>query len=243
MITHPLIRNHDEHNRSALFERLMTSTYAKVYSLAYRLCGNRADAEDLTQEACFRAFRSFEEYEGDRPFENWIFRIVTRLFLDLLRNRRRRVKVVSYDAPMHGELDEGPSFEFVDQGPTPEAELLAGIFSSRLQFALSSLSDDQRALVTLADIDNIPYVDIAGLLDRPIGTIRSRLHRTHKRIRAELGKFGAREVQATYGCDLAPKSNRRRSGCLRPRAAPQLQEVRAVQAHASAVMVIQESNQ
>ena len=77
------------------FNELMDATYKKVYNMAYRLSGSRADAEDLTQEAFFRAYRSFRDYEGDRPFENWIFRIVTRLFLDLLRTRRRRVKSVS----------------------------------------------------------------------------------------------------------------------------------------------------
>src|SRR4051812_24216946 len=79
------------------FNDLMAESYKKVYNMAYRLSGNRNDAEDLSQEAFYRAYRSFGDYEGDRPFENWIFRIVTRLFLDLLRNRRRRVKTVSYD--------------------------------------------------------------------------------------------------------------------------------------------------
>ena len=70
------------------FNDLMEATYRKVYNMAYRLSGNRSDAEDLTQEAYFRAYRSFHDFEGDRPFENWIFRIVTRLFLDLVRSRR-----------------------------------------------------------------------------------------------------------------------------------------------------------
>src|SRR5471030_983103 len=83
--------------RSSRYNGLMEATYRKVYNMAYRLTGIRADAEDLTQEAYYRAFRSFEDYEGDRPFENWIFRIVTRLFLDMLRSRRRRVKAVSFD--------------------------------------------------------------------------------------------------------------------------------------------------
>src|SRR5579864_6145517 len=82
------------------FNELMESTYKKVFNMAYRLAGNRPDAEDLTQEAFYRAYRSFPDYEGDKPFENWIFRIVTRLFLDMLRTRRRRVKAVSYDSPL-----------------------------------------------------------------------------------------------------------------------------------------------
>src|SRR5215831_7407171 len=94
------------------FSELMEFSYKKVFNMAYRLSGNRPDAEDLTQEAFYRAYRSFSDYEGDRPFENWIFRIVTRLYLDLLRNRRRRVKTVSYDNPLQREGgDENLYFE------------------------------------------------------------------------------------------------------------------------------------
>src|SRR5688572_8077846 len=169
------------------FNELMDATYKKVYNMAYRLSGSRADAEDLTQEAFFRAYRSFRDYEGDRPFENWIFRIVTRLFLDLLRTRRRRVKAVSYDTPLAtAGGDDNLFFEMPDHSPNPEETLLEGTFSEDLQKALNSLSPEQRLLVTLADIEGVPYKDIADMLGKPVGTIRSRLHRTHKLIRARL---------------------------------------------------------
>ncbi len=169
------------------FNELMEVTYKKVYNMAYRLSGSRADAEDLTQEAFYRAFRSFRDYEGDRPFENWIFRIVTRLFLDLLRTRRRRVKAVSYDTPLAtAGGDDNLFFEMPDRSPNPEEHLLEGTFSEDLQKALNSLSPEQRLLVTLADIEGVPYKDIAEMLGKPVGTIRSRLHRTHKLIRARL---------------------------------------------------------
>ncbi|MHB8636874.1 MAG: RNA polymerase sigma factor [Fimbriimonadaceae bacterium] len=172
--------------RSSKFNGLMEATYRKVYNMAYRLTGNRADAEDLTQEAYYRAYRSFEDYEGDRPFENWIFRIVTRLFLDLLRSRRRRVKVVSYDAPLQHGGDDGLYFETADDRPNPEERLLQGTYSEELQKVLASLSAEQRTLVTLADVEEMPYKEIADLLGKPVGTIRSRLHRTHKLIRLRL---------------------------------------------------------
>ncbi len=169
------------------FNQLMEETYKKVYNMAFRLAGNRSDAEDLTQEAFFRAYRSFRDYEGDRPFENWIFRIVTRLFLDLLRTRRRRVRAVSYDTPLQtGGNDENLYFEMPDKSASPEDVMLEGTFSEDLQKALNSLSPEQRLLVTLADIEGVPYKDIADMLGKPVGTIRSRLHRTHKLIRARL---------------------------------------------------------
>lgn len=165
----------------------MQASYKKVFNMAYRLAGNRPDAEDLTQEAFFRAYRSFQDYEGDRPFENWIFRIVTRLFLDLLRSRRRRIKAVSFDAPLQREGgDETLFFDMADEGPSPEQEALQGSFSEDLQTILNSLTAQQRLLITLADIEGVPYKEIADMLEKPVGTIRSRLHRTHKLIRARL---------------------------------------------------------
>ena len=168
------------------FSGLMEETYRKVFNMAYRLTGNRSDAEDLTQEAYYRAFRSFHDYQGDRPFENWIFRIVTRLFLDLLRTRRRRVKAVSYDAPLQHTGDENLYFETADEGPSPEQAVLNDSYSEDLQIVLNSLSPSQRMLITLADVEEIPYKEIAELLGKPVGTIRSRLHRTHKLIRSRM---------------------------------------------------------
>ncbi|MBN9501234.1 MAG: hypothetical protein BGO01_05415 [Armatimonadetes bacterium 55-13] len=173
-----------EPHEEARFNALLEDSYKKVYNMAYRLSGNRTDAEDLTQEAFYRAYRSFRDYEGDRPFENWIFRIVTRLFLDLLRSRRRRVKAVSYDAPLHRDASEDNLyFDMADDKPTAEQELLSGALSEDLQMALDSLSPEQRTLVILADVEHVPYKDIAEMLDKPVGTIRSRLHRTHKLMR------------------------------------------------------------
>ena len=169
------------------FNELMEASYKKVYNMAYRLAGNRTDAEDLTQEAFYRAYRSFSDYEGDRPFENWIFRIVTRLFLDLLRNRRRRVRAVSYDTPLNqGSGDENLYFEMPDRTPNPEENMLQHTFSEDLQRAINSLSPEQRLLITLADVEGVPYQEIADMMGKPVGTIRSRLHRTHKLIRTRL---------------------------------------------------------
>ncbi len=176
-----------EPHEEARFNELLDETYKKVYNMAYRLAGTRADAEDLTQEAFYRAYRSFRDYEGDRPFENWIFRIVTRLFLDLLRSRRRRVKSVSYDAPLQRDGgDDNLYFDMADDAPNAEQTMMNTSLSEEMQMALDSLSPEQRTLVILADVENVPYKDIAEMLGKPVGTIRSRLHRTHKLIRHRL---------------------------------------------------------
>ncbi len=157
--------------------------------MAYRLSGNASDAEDLTQEAYFRALRSYDSYEGDKPFENWIFRIVSRLFLDLLRHRRRRVQTVSYDAPLQGDGDDEVFFDKADETETPDQKLFNGTLGDEMQAAIDSLSPDQKLIVLLADVEQLPYKDIADIVGAPIGTIRSRLHRTHKALRKFLADW------------------------------------------------------
>lgn len=166
------------------FGEAMNRSYKKVFNLAYRLAGNRADAEDLTQEAFYRAYRNFESYQGDRPFENWIFRIVTRLYLDLKRTKRRRVPVVSYDTPLQPDgYDAQIYFETADQTPNPEQRLLEGTVDERLEWSLKRLTKEQRELIVLADLEGVPYKEIAEKLNTPVGTIRSRLHRAHKALK------------------------------------------------------------
>lgn len=173
--------------RSQVFQEQMERTYKKVFNLAYRLSGNRSDAEDLTQEAFYRAYRSFESFEGDRPFENWIFRIVTRLFLDMKRARGRRVATVSSDSPLRPDGgDDTVQFDAADDRPGPESALLRDVLSEDMEQGLLQLSQEQRELVWLADVEGVPYSEIAERTQVPVGTIRSRLHRAHKQLRKVL---------------------------------------------------------
>ncbi len=174
------------------FSSLMEESYQKVFNMAYRLAGNRQDAEDLTQEACYRAYRSFEDFEGDRPFTNWIFKIVTRLYLDLRRTRSRRVTEVSLDAPVYSGGDPDLRYEPADNRANPETVLMDNVISEEMQAAFESLSPEQRELVKLVDLADVNREAIANDLTAPVGTVRSRLHRAHKRMREQLtGKHEA----------------------------------------------------
>ena len=194
------LRNEGQQER---FNQLMQNTYRKVYNMAFRLVGNRSDAEDLTQEAYYRAYRSFQDYEGDKPFENWIFRIVTRLFLDLLRNRRRRVQTVSYDAPLTTGNDDVVHFEIADSAPIADQMLANQTLSEDMQTVMASLSDEQRTLILLADVEGMPYKEISELLGKPVGTIRSRLHRTHKLMKYRLEALRGKREPKTGGRKFA----------------------------------------
>lgn len=182
------------------FQSLMERSYKKVFNLAYRLSGNRTDAEDLTQEAFYRAYRKFDSFQGDRPFENWIFRIVTRLFLDMKRAKGRRVQTVSSDAPLRADgYDDTVSFEAPDDRPTPVQALLGATLSEDLEHGLKHLTDDQRELVWMADVEGMPYDEIAERFKAPVGTIRSRLHRAHKQLRRVLEQIRSK----AHVCEMA----------------------------------------
>ncbi len=170
------------------FDQLFHDSYKKVYNLAYRLSCNRMDAEDLTQEAFLKAYKHFQDYEGEKPFENWVYRITTHLFLDLVRTKKRRVHTVSMDAPVRpeGSKSSDVKIDFPDTHEDPEEMLLNRMVSEQMQGSLSKLKSSQRLLIFLADIEELSYHDIAEIVGIPVGTVRSRLHRVHKLLRASL---------------------------------------------------------
>ena len=98
---------------NTLFERLMRRHQRQAYHVAYRLTGNHADAEDLAQEAFVRAFRFFDTYRRDLPFEKWLFRIISNLFVDDIR-RRSRIKTKSLDETMMIDGEAAPAMEIAD---------------------------------------------------------------------------------------------------------------------------------
>jgi RNA polymerase sigma-70 factor (ECF subfamily) len=112
---------------------------------------------------------------------------------------------VSYDTPLQREGgEENLYFDMADETPNPEERIMEHSFSEDLQKALNSLSPEQRLLVTLADVEGVPYKDIADMLDKPVGTIRSRLHRTHKLIRSRLEQLKRESGARTGKASLKP---------------------------------------
>ncbi|GAA1936348.1 RNA polymerase sigma factor SigE [Nocardioides marmoribigeumensis] len=155
---------------------------ARVYRLAYRLTGNVADAEDLTQEVFVRVFRSLDDYVPG-TFEGWLHRITTNLFLDQARRRSR----IRFD-----HLAHDPGTESVHTGRglgvagSSDRVLLDGLFEADVESALASLPPDFRAAVVLCDIEGLSYDEIARVLDLKLGTVRSRIHRGRALLREAL---------------------------------------------------------
>ncbi|RHA39648.1 RNA polymerase sigma factor SigE [Cellulomonas rhizosphaerae] len=159
------------------WEQIVREHSARVYRLAYRLTGNRHDAEDLTQETFVRVFRSLHTFQPG-TFEGWMHRITTNLFLDQARRRQR----IRMDA-MGEEADRYPS---VDQLAAPERAFEHGNLDHDIQRALDELPPEYRAAVVLCDIEGLSYEEIAVTLNIKLGTVRSRIHRARARLRVSL---------------------------------------------------------
>jgi RNA polymerase sigma-70 factor (ECF subfamily) len=174
------------------FERLVTRTKRQAYNLAYRMTGNRDDAEDLTQEAYVRAYRSFDRYNRDLPFENWFLRILSNLFIDGLR-RKPKHQSLSLDRPMTGnEGKDDYLLELPDEKSDPERLLLDDVLDERLQKALEALPREFRTAVLLCDVEGLSYEEIARVMGTSIGTVRSRIHRGRVALRKSLdAAYGA----------------------------------------------------
>jgi RNA polymerase sigma-70 factor, ECF subfamily len=176
------------------FEDLLREHHRKAYSYAYRLCGNREDAEDLTQEAFIRAFRAIDRYDPNRPFERWLFRIISNLFVDTLRSRPRQAPL-SLDSPMEGQDGDALFNDIRDDESDPSRLVLREIMDEKLQRAVDSLPPVFRQTVILTDIQGMGYDEASEVLNCAVGTIRSRLHRARVMMRDVLaGKPSRRRV-------------------------------------------------
>ncbi len=161
----------------AEFEKLVERTKRQAYNIAYRMTGNRDDAEDLTQEAYLRAYRSFATYNRQLPFESWFFRILSNLFIDLMR-RKPKQKPLSLDQPVgDDESDVNLLLQIPDENANLERNLMDTVMDERLQAALSVLPEAFRTAVMLCDVEGKSYEEIAVAMGSSIGTVRSRIHR------------------------------------------------------------------
>ena len=159
------------------WDEIVREHSTRVYRLAYRLTGNKQDAEDLTQETFLRVFRSLSSYTPG-TFEGWLHRITTNLFLDQARRRRRiRVEAMGEDAARVASTD--------DRG-RPERGFEHVNLDHDVQRALDALRPEYRAAVVLCDIEGLSYEEIAVTLGVKLGTVRSRIHRARSQLRAAL---------------------------------------------------------
>jgi RNA polymerase sigma-70 factor, ECF subfamily len=158
-----------------------------LYRTALRMTGNPVDAEDLVQETYLRAFRSISQFKPGTNLRAWLFKIQTNSFINDYRKRSRRPKNTSLD-----DVEEYYLYNhLVESGVQPapsitEDEILAQIDDADVFQALDQLPDNFRQVVLLADVEGFAYREIADIMDIPVGTVMSRLHRARRRLRDQL---------------------------------------------------------
>lgn len=169
------------------FEDLVRTHYKRVYNVAYRLTGNAHDAEDLTQEAFLRAYRSYSSYNPALPFQNWIYRIIGNLHIDRYR-RKPKAQVLSLDAKLKSQ-DGEVAVEIPDWSMNPEDAAVATELEGAMQEALSELPEAFRTAVVLVDIEGLSYEETSDAMQTSIGTVRSRVFRGRQMLRDRVEKF------------------------------------------------------
>ena len=168
------------------FQRLVMSELDSLYGYGLVLTHDRADAEDLLQDTLLRAFRSFSTFDRNRSCKVWLFQIMKNIQID--QYRRRRSKPVEEEFEDERTVTSDPSRE-VDLFPAPtdpERLLIRRLMIEEIREAIRRLPPLWQEVVQLRDIEGMTYAEIGQILEKPIGTVMSRLHRGRNQLRVFL---------------------------------------------------------
>ena len=162
------------YRRSDRFERVIRPQIDSMYRFAYRLCGSRADAEDLVQDFLVRLFPKIDQLESVDKLSPWLSRGLYRLYVDSYRSSQRAARV--FDT---GDVRD----EMPDERPSPFEHAHESEISADIAAALRQLNDDQRIVVLLHDAEGYTLRELSEILDTPVGTLKSRLHRARDNLK------------------------------------------------------------
>lgn len=162
----------------------------QLYGAAMRMTRNPSDAEDLVQETFLKAYRAYESFEAGTNLKAWLYRILTNTFINKYRKDSRRPSEVDLgvieDLYLYRRIG---SEESAEAARTTEDRVLDGLVESDVKEAVENLPENFRIPVLLADLEGMSYQEIADVLDIPIGTVMSRLHRGRKAMQKTLWEF------------------------------------------------------
>ena len=165
----------------------------QLYGAALRMTRNPADAQDLVQDANMKAYQAFGSFKEGTNLKAWMYRILTNTYINSYRKAQRRPTESSAEDMTDWQLAETAKHDSVGL-ESAEVEALKNIPDKRIQDALMSLGEDYRMVVYYADVEGLAYKEIAEIMDTPIGTVMSRLHRGRKQLRSKL-----KDVAAEHG--------------------------------------------
>ncbi len=176
------------------FEAVLESALKSVYKAAYHLTRNQDESEDLVQEAAIQAYRAFHTFEPGTNFKAWFLRILTNLFYSRHRKQKRE--------PQRVDLEEAPDLYLYTQAQNvhlqsrnsdPATTVLSKLDMETVQTALATLPEEYRVVATMYFVDEFSYQEIADMIDCPIGTVRSRLHRARKLLQKSLWELAGEQ--------------------------------------------------
>jgi len=167
----------------AAFDVLVLRYQQKVMNLVMRYVRNRAEAEDVTQEAFLKAYRALPSFRGDSAFYTWLYRIAINTAKNTLTADKRRPAEYELDALEHAQ--QAPPAALRDD-ETPERLALSEEIRTTVSAAMAALPADLRTAIVLREIDGLSYEEIAATMDCPVGTVRSRIFRARDAIDREL---------------------------------------------------------
>jgi len=174
------------------FEREALVHLDAMYRFARSLTRNEAEADDLVQETCVKALRSFEQYQEGSNCKAWLFRIMKNTFINRMRVSHREVALDDVLEGTGGTAPGLPEPSSVVRGP--DAAVVLGAAGDQIRTALATLPEDFRAVVVLADVEGLSYKEIAEVSTIPIGTVMSRLFRGRRLLRDRLAQVMGGEV-------------------------------------------------
>lgn len=176
--------------RRARFERDAMQYVDQLYSAAMRMARNPSDAEDLVQEAYTKAFSAFHQYKPGTNLKAWLYRILTNTYINLYRKRQREPLQSNSDTIEDWQLARAESHTSTGLR-SAEAEALDHLPDSDVKSALQSIPEEFRLAVYFADVEGFAYKEISDIMNTPIGTVMSRLHRGRKMLRDLLADYAA----------------------------------------------------
>lgn len=169
------------------FNRLILAYQDMVYNQAYRVLGDPQGADDAAQQAFISAYKNLRSFRGG-SFRAWLLRIVTNACYDELRRQMRRPTTSLEPLDDSGEEIESPKW-LADSSELPEDSILRAELGQAIQRCLERLPLDFRTVVVLVDVQGMDYLEAANVIDKPLGTVKSRLARARQRMRTCLQEF------------------------------------------------------
>ena len=173
----------------------------QLYGAAMKMTRNPQDAQDLVQETFAKAFASFGTFTDGTNLKAWLYRIMTNSYINVYRKKQREPYLGAVDELEDWQLGGAESTTAM-ASRSAEAEAIDRTPSGIVTEALNALPEDFRMVVYLADVEGFSYQEIAEIVERPIGTVMSRLHRGRARLRQALGEY-AREQGIGVSADMA----------------------------------------